>query len=596
MAYGKVARRGGGFGLLTSGAIAVVLVGGLASVGPDASAGASTQDATVSSFRAVPASLGSSGGQVKLVARVTGATSCKFTSKPKYAGLPLTVACSNGTVTTTVTVPANVATTTVQDHFALVVTSHGGARLVAKTEVSLAPGPAATGIVSVSSNYDSSCALLSTGGVDCWGDNPYGELGNGTVAGPDGQDGYDTPEAVTGITNAISVSSDGYGSYCAVLSTGAVDCWGDNQYGELGNGTVGGPDGEDGYDTPQAVTGITNATSVSTTDGGVGYCTVLSTGGGECWGYNGSGQVGNGTTSGPDGEYGYDTPQPVTGLTNAVSVSSYTYGNCAVLSSGGVDCWGNNSWGQVGNGTLGGPEDVGYDTPQTVAGLADAVSVTNDGYGSYCALLSTGAVDCWGENVYGELGNGTTDGPDGNYGYDTAQAVTGLTTAVSVASDGYGSYCALLSTGGVDCWGENQYGQVGNGTTDGPDGEYGYDTPQAVTGLTTAVSVPSAGYGSYCALLSTGGIDCWGYNDYGQVGNGTTDGPDGEYGYDTTQEVGHLTRAISMSGSNDNSCAVLSTGAAKCWGDNQYGELGNGTTGGPDGAYGYDTPHSVSAA
>jgi alpha-tubulin suppressor-like RCC1 family protein len=108
--------------------------------------------------------------------------------------------------------------------------------------------------------------------------------------------------------------------------------------------------------------------------------------------------------------------------------------------------------------------------------------------------------------------------------------------------------------------------------------------------------VPSAGYGSYCALLSTGGIDCWGYNDYGQVGNGTTDGPDGEYGYDTTQEVGHLTRAISMSGSNDNSCAVLSTGAAKCWGDNQYGELGNGTTGGPDGAYGYDTPHSVSAA
>jgi alpha-tubulin suppressor-like RCC1 family protein len=89
-------------------------------------------------------------------------------------------------------------------------------------------------------------------------------------------------------------------------------------------------------------------------------------------------------------------------------------------------------------------------------------------------------VDCWGYNGNGELGNGTIDGPDGEYGYDTPQAVTGITNDVSVTSDGAG-YCALLSTGGVDCWGYNGYGQLGNGTIEGPDGEGGYDTPQAVS-------------------------------------------------------------------------------------------------------------------
>ena len=91
--------------------------------------------------------------------------------------------------------------------------------------------------------------MLSTGGADCWGANPYGELGNGTTRGPDGEDGYDTPQTVTGITDAVSVATDSY-DYCAVLSSGGVDCWGLNQGGTLGNGTLGGPDRR-GYDTPR---------------------------------------------------------------------------------------------------------------------------------------------------------------------------------------------------------------------------------------------------------------------------------------------------------------------------------------------------------
>ena len=199
-----------------------------------------------------------------------------------------------------------------------------------------------SGVRTVIGGSDGYCALLSTGGVDCWGYNARRRVGQRDHRGPDGEDGYDTPQAVTGITNAVSVTSDAVGSgYCALLSTGGVDCWGYNLDGELGNGTIGGPDGEDGYDTPQAVTGITNAVSV-TSDAGDGYCAVLSTGGVDCWGYNDCGELGNGTTGGPDGRYGYDTPQAVTGITNAVSVTSDGVGdgNCALLSTGGVDCWG----------------------------------------------------------------------------------------------------------------------------------------------------------------------------------------------------------------------------------------------------------------
>src|SRR4029077_14240871 len=133
---------------------------------------------------------------------------------------------------------------------------------------------------------------------------------------------------------------------------------------------------------------------------------------------------------------------------------------------------------------------------QAVRGITNAVTITSDSrplQGSFCAVLSTGAVDCWGYNYFGELCNGTTQGTDGIGGFDTPQS-TGINDAVSVASDGIDGYCAALSTGGIDCWGLNNSGQLGNGTTGGPDGPGGntggsegqgsYDSPQAVSGIT----------------------------------------------------------------------------------------------------------------
>lgn len=435
-----------------------------------------------------------------------------------------------------------------------------------------------------------------------------------------------TANSGNGVAVMAAVTSGG-DSYCAVLSSGEVDCWGDNTFGQLGSGTMDGPDYcygvEECNDAPQAVAGLTNATSMASE--GDGYCAVLSTGDVDCWGNNIYGQLGNGTMNGPEVcdflSECYDTPQAVSGITNAVSVTSDGVGYCAVLSTGGVDCWGDNAFGELGNGTMDGPDQTGYDTPQAVAGITQAVSLTSDGggnYNSYCAVLSTGGIDCWGDNTHGELGNGAMGGPDGPGGYvdDTPQAVAGIADAVSVSSDGgdnYDSYCAVLSTGGVDCWGDNTDGQMGNGTIGGPDidsyeTQYsGYDSPQPVSGLTDAVSVAGGQFGA-CAVLSTGGIDCWGDNTFGELGNGTVGGPDvlgfnDQYsGYDAPQAVSGMADATSVASDDygDGYCAVLSSGEADCWGVNEAGELGNGTVGGPDvlgidGLYsGYDTPQTVS--
>ena len=222
-----------------------------------------------------------------------------------------------------------------------------------------------TGVRSVVSGYQDSCALLSTNQVDCWGYGQFGELGNGTFY-TSGNEGSAVAVAVKGIggTGALgavaSLTSDGDG-YCALLTSGRVDCWGTGYFGQLGNGTFY-TTGNPGLAVPVAVKGVggsgTLGAVASLTSDGEGYCALLTSGKVDCWGAGVYGQLGNGTfyTSGHQGSAvpvavkglgGTGTLGPVANLTGLTM-----YGYCAVLTSGKVDCWGYGPSGELGNGTF----------------------------------------------------------------------------------------------------------------------------------------------------------------------------------------------------------------------------------------------------
>jgi alpha-tubulin suppressor-like RCC1 family protein len=265
--------------------------------------------------------------------------------------------------------------------------SHGqlgnGMRPAASTAVSVLGISDATAITA--SSLFHSCAVLAGGTAKCWGYNVFGQLGNG-FSGTSAESS--SPVSVTGITDATSIAA-GYAHSCARLSGGTVKCWGYNSYGQLGNGTTA------NSSTPVTVTGITDAIAI--TAGGYHHsCALLSGGTVKCWGHNGYGQLGNGTT------VDSSTPVTVTGLTDTIAITVGALHSCALLSGGTVKCWGYNGYGELGDGT-----NLDSSSPVSVTGLTDAAAITNGNYHS-CAVLAGGTVSCWGSNTKGQLGNGTS--------------------------------------------------------------------------------------------------------------------------------------------------------------------------------------------
>jgi alpha-tubulin suppressor-like RCC1 family protein len=345
-----------------------------------------------------------------------------------------------------------------------------------------------------------------------------------------------SPSAASGV-EALALGGQ---HSCALTTAGGVTCWGWNGYGQLGDGST------HARHTPVGVAGLSSG--VTAIAAGADHTCALTAGGGAtCWGRNSSGQLGDGALD------ARRSPGDVVGLASGVTaIAAGERHTCAVTTDGGVMCWGGNSLGQLGDGTT-----LDSPVPVVVAGLPDRVVSIAAGPDYTCAVTVGGAATCWG---YRQQGDGTLDHSL------VPAAIAGLESGVSAIAAGLYHTCTLTDGGGVKCWGAAG-GVLGNGTRDGS------VDPVGVTGLQSGVTAIAAGPYHTCALTDGGGVRCWGRGFALGLGDGT--GADGTIPVDVAGLPGP---ASAIDAGGPRSCAVLVGGAAACWGENRYGALGDGTT------------------
>ncbi len=400
-----------------------------------------------------------------------------------------------------------------------------------------------------------SCALLADETVWCWGDNSWHQLG--PKAPPsrtcDGKPCSRNPVDV-GLSKVAAVATGGAHS-CVRLTDGTVWCWGANSFGQLGNGTfaISSP--------PVKVNKLKNVTAI--TAGGAHSCALLADGTVWCWGANSNGQLGPDVTS--DGCRNFDidviepcvvNPVPVHSLSNVAAIAAGTDYTCARLTDGTVQCWGANSWGQLGRDTSLGSTLTSIPAP--VAGLSNVVTIATGGAHS-CASLTDGTVKCWGANGGGQLGNTT---PTPRF---TPVPVSGLSNVAAVAAadffEGSGHSCALLTDGTVWCWGANGSLQLGDGSITKS------TSPITVHNLSNVINIAS--FGNYtCAILTDTTVKCWGANDQGQLGpNAPLDPSTGKPFRESLIPVAvGLNDVAAIAAGFDYTCALVTDSTVKCWG------------------------------
>ena len=356
--------------------------------------------------------------------------------------------------------------------------------------VSLPAGRTAK-VLAVGSEH--TCAILSNDSAMCWGENNYGQVGNGTTGSDQTLPNY------VAIPNGRTATALALGSYhsCAILDDGSAMCWGRNIYGHLGDGT------NTDSNTPVAVGLPAGRTATALALGSWHSCAILDDGSVHCWGYNGYAQLGDGATT--------DSSTPVAvSLPAGRTATALALGNshsCAILDDGSVHCWGYNGYGQLGDGTT---TDSNIPVAVNLPAGRTATALAVGRYHS-CAILDNDAVSCWGLGNYGQLGNGQTF----DYANPTYSNIVNV-KPIMITSGG-DSNCVLLDNGTAMCWASNGNGQFGDGTNNNQ------LSPVLIDHSFEFVDVVTGEYHS-CAIIDDGSAMCWGYNYYGQLGDGTTTG------------------------------------------------------------------------
>ena len=374
------------------------------------------------------------------------------------------------------------------------------------------------GPVALTAGSERTCARMANGAVRCWGLGVSGQLGYGNT---DNIGDNETPASAGDVPLGAAAVRVAAGSFhtCAVLDFGAVRCWGANTFGELGYGNT---DNIGDDETPASAGNVVVGGAVVDVAPGLDHtCALLETGAVRCWGWGYYGELGYGNTD----TIGDDETPASAGDVNVggtvVQISAGSTHTCAVLDTGAVRCWGSSSYGELGYGntdTIGDNEAPASAGDVDVGGTVVKISAGNH---RTCALLDTGTVRCWGWGLFGALGYGNTN----NIGDDESPASAGDVPVGGTVVQMFGGdnhTCVLLDTGAVRCWGSGNAGQLGYGNT-----EYiGDDESPASAGdvnLGAAAVSLAAGLTHTCAVLITGAVRCWGSGSYGELGYGNTD-------------------------------------------------------------------------